>query len=107
MGTIKRFQNSKYHPRPNLSTPKMKLWLVSVLVIFYIIDPSTSSCVGGDTCCTPNNKCGQWEGDCDTNNDCQEGLECGTDNCLWTFYESFQRDDDCCQLPPPPIGSYK
>jgi len=100
----------------------MKLCLVSVLLIFFIIDSNGISvspengipvergtdrlCKGGDTCCTPNNKCDAGEGDCDTNNDCKEGLKCGTDNCgptgvrgIWMIFPSsdgWDLYDDCC-----------
>merc|ERR1719394_1628839 len=36
---------------------------------------------GGDSACTPDNKCGHTEGDCDKDDDCKDGLKCGTDNC--------------------------
>jgi hypothetical protein len=50
----------------------------------------TDLIVGNDGCCTPENQCGQDEGDCDTDGDCKEGWGCGTDNCAWGDW------DDCC-----------
>ena len=57
-------------------------------------------CQGGDRCCTPENKCGEDEGDCDTDNDCQEGLKCGQqlDNCHGNGPE-WDATDDCCYRP--------
>jgi len=104
----------------------MKLCLVSVLLIFFIIDSNgipTSpdneipvkgrkvtvrniGCRGGDSCCTPNNKCYAGEGDCDRDNDCDVGLRCGTDNCdfdglgLFPYSKGWDMYDDCCYKPP-------
>jgi len=99
----------------------MKLCLVPVLLIFFIIDSNgipnspengipvergtDAGCHGGDSCCTPNNKCDAGEGDCDTNNDCKEGLKCGTDNCgprrvgIFPSSDGWDRYDDCCYKP--------
>jgi len=57
---------------------------------------------GGDGCCTALNQCGEYEGDCDNNNDCKGDLVCGVDNCpLWLSGwtgkpSSFDFHDDCC-----------
>ena len=64
-------------------------------------------CQGGDTCCTPDNKCGEDEGDCDSDNDCQEGLKCGVDNCSNKGNANpkpfpnneWDATDDCCYKP--------
>ena len=53
-------------------------------------------CTGGDSCCTPDSVCGVGEGDCDSNNDCSEGLVCGKDNCQGV---GFDATDDCCAPP--------
>ena len=68
---------------------------------------SDGGCNGGDACCKPYNKCGAGEGDCDTNNDCKEGLKCGTNNCGtgtgkgWLPWDplGWDREDDCCYKP--------
>ena len=39
-------------------------------------------CDGEDSCCTTENQCGENEGDCDNDADCNPGLVCGTDNCI-------------------------
>jgi len=56
-------------------------------------------CLGGDSCCTSSNPCGEGEGDCDKNHDCKENLLCGKDNCKRSKYPTFSRKDDCCYDP--------
>ena len=52
--------------------------------------------------CTTINPCGEYEGDCDSNDECQNGLVC-VDNCPGTLL--FDSTVDCCyKLPPPPPG---
>ena len=46
------------------------------------------------SCCTADSPCGEDEGDCDHDNDCQDGLQCGSDNCPTGF--NFPADADCC-----------
>ena len=31
--------------------------------------------------CTKDNPCGAQQGDCDTDRECSQGLQCGRDNC--------------------------
>ena len=59
-----------------------------------------AGCTGGDSCCTNDNKCGEAEGDCDSDSDCLDGLKCGYDNCqpAWTGME-WDETDDCCYDP--------
>ena len=40
--------------------------------------------------------CSELEGDCDFNDQCQEGLRCGTNNCV--DYFGFDAHTDCCYL---------
>ena len=54
-----------------------------------------ANCDGGDSCCTPDNKCGEGEGDCDSNDDCFPGLYCGHNNCSGV---TFENGDDCCYI---------
>ena len=49
---------------------------------------------GDEYFCTKDNQCGHHEGDCDDNNECQHGLQCGTDNCPASF--DFDTSTDCC-----------
>jgi len=111
----------------------MKLCLVSVLLIFFIIDsngiPTSPDneipvegrkdatnryqrprCRGGDHCCFVidhvfYNTCDEGEGDCDTDDDCKEGLKCGTNNCEFDGWGIIPHStgwdiyDDCCYKP--------
>jgi len=72
----------------------------------------------GRRCCTPEDPCGEGEGDCDGPGDgglndghdgCQGDLECGSNNCK-QFGSFYHEKDDCCQKPsnsstvrPPPV----
>ena len=61
-----------------------------------------AACIGGDSCCNEDNKCDVGEGDCDSDDDCLEGLKCGTNNCLsarWFWDEDWDSQDDCCYKP--------
>ena len=49
--------------------------------------------LGHDDFCAPSSKCEDGKGDCDRDNECQNGLVCGTDNCQGNEYEP---SDDCC-----------
>jgi len=65
-------------------------------------DSCVPACIGGDGCCNENNKCDVGEGDCDSDDDCMEGLKCGSDNCLsarWFWDENWDSYDDCCYKP--------
>ena len=75
----------------------------------------------GRRCCTPENPCGEGEGDCDGfgdggandgNDGCQGDLVCGSNNCK-QFGQYYHERDDCCELrlspnPPsePPPGMF-
>jgi len=50
-------------------------------------------CQGGADCCSAELPCGFGEGDCNSNEDCEGSLKCGTNNCEGEF---FSADDDCC-----------
>ena len=48
-------------------------------------------CTGEDNgCCTEDEPCDVGEGDCDSDDECMDGLTCGNDNCPWGD------GDDCC-----------
>ena len=51
-------------------------------------------------CCTGEKKCGLGEGDCDTDDECQDELVCGSNNCK-KFGNYYHEKDDCCERPPP------
>lgn len=53
-------------------------------------------CTGENNgCCTVETPCDLGEGDCDSDNQCHQGLKCGSDNCSWGGW-----GDDCCELDP-------
>jgi len=53
--------------------------------------------------CTKDKPCGQREGDCDGDDQCQAGLECGVDNCR-AFHQEAHRLADCCVLKKGPAS---
>ena len=44
--------------------------------------------------CTIHNPCADKEGDCDTDDMCEEGLRCGINNCPASL--SYDSEVDCC-----------
>ena len=44
--------------------------------------------------CTSENPCGTDQGDCDTDDECQDGLFCGSNNCPDSL--GFHSEFDCC-----------
>ena len=62
-------------------------------------DPELDCCyqptlLGDEHYCTTGNPCGEDEGDCDYNDECQDGLFCGSSNCLASL--GFDSEIDCC-----------
>ena len=49
---------------------------------------------GDQNYCTAIHHCGIDEGDCDSNDECQSGLRCGSNNCLISL--GFDNETDCC-----------
>jgi len=47
-------------------------------------------------CCSKDNKCEENQGDCDSDEDCKEGLVCGQQECNDM---NFSEDADCCVIP--------
>ena len=45
------------------------------------------------------NKCGEWDGNCDSNSVCQTGLICGYNNCPRKYGDSWDLTDNCCFKP--------
>ena len=58
--------------------------------------------VGDEHFCTFGIPCGENEGDCDTNDECQDDLECGSNNCPGSL--GFNSDVDCCYPCSSPCG---
>ena len=61
-------------------------------------NPLTWDEFGGyrDGCCTPDQRCGEMEGDCSDDSGCLPGLVCGTKNC--PNNTGFADRADCCEL---------
>ena len=69
----------------------------------------------GRRCCTPENPCGEGEGDCDGagdggdhdgNKGCKAGLVCGSNNCK-KYGNYYHEKDDCCEKPQSPKWAAK
>ena len=45
--------------------------------------------------CSTDFPCGEWEGDCDSNDECSGDLVCGPDNCHY-HNSSVNPNKDCC-----------
>ena len=62
-------------------------------------DPKIDCCLlpSLDLDCTSEIPCGQNEGDCNSHDECQAGLACGTDNCPASL--GFDSEIDCCYQP--------
>ena len=54
-------------------------------------------CANEDDFCTSQNPCGTDQGDCDTHDECQDGLSCGSNNCPDSL--GFHSEFDCCYVP--------
>ena len=57
------------------------------------VDCCYTSLLGDENFCQVEFPCGEQEGDCDTNDECQESLVCGLKNCL------AYNGSDCCYQP--------
>ena len=61
-------------------------------------DPEVDCCynatVGDEDFCTTTNPCGEDEGDCDSIDECLDGLDCGSNNCPTSL--GFSSEVDCC-----------
>ena len=52
--------------------------------------------LGDEHFCLSGIPCGEDEGDCDTHDECQAGLACGSDNCPASL--GFDSEVDCCHV---------
>ena len=63
------------------------------------LDPDVDCCynatVGDEHFCSAHNPCGLNEGDCDSNNECENNLICDTISSCPTHLE-FEDDMNCC-----------
>ena len=67
----------------------------------FFVDPTTAQFhlvthlnVGNEDFCTTVTPCGEDEGDCDSYDECQDGLACGSNNCPASL--GFDSEVDCC-----------
>ena len=66
----------------NLKKTPSKTFKKLYVSLYCLPAPFQDSCLGGDSCCRWNGyRCGEGEGDCDSDFDCKLGLVCGKDNC--------------------------
>ncbi len=49
-------------------------------------------------------QCGVGEGDCENDQECQDGLKCGSNNCDISGNPRFDETDDCCEPLPRCYG---
>ena len=63
--------------------------------------PQSNKCTGGDSCCTVENPCGEWEGDCDSDEECSDNLFCSRTCGARVAHLGGDWDigDDCCLDP--------
>ena len=61
------------------------------------IDCCYQPTIGDEHFCTNGIPCGEDEGDCDSNTECQAGLTCGSNNCPDSL--GFDIEIDCCYEP--------
>ena len=57
-------------------------------------DDLSIKCANEDDFCTSANQCGLNQGDCDLDDECQTGFECGSNNCPDSL--GFDENEDCC-----------
>ena len=72
-------------------------WDYLVNLLFISTEDIYIKCANENEYCTSENPCGTDEGDCDTHNECQDGLFCRSNNC--PDYLGFHSEFDCCYVP--------
>ena len=60
------------------------------------IDCCYQPSVGDEHFCTNTNPCGEDEGDCDSHDECNDGLICESNNCPFSL--GFSSETDCCTI---------
>lgn len=65
-----------------------------------MLDNSVKKCTGNHhrwwkDCCNEEDPCGEGEGHCANNGECEDGMRCGTGNCDLTT-KTFLPSDNCC-----------
>ena len=64
-----------------------------------LLDCCYNATIGDYQFCSSGIQCGINEGDCDSDDECQNDLVCGTDNCNYNASLGFSSDLDCCYNP--------
>ena len=79
----------------------LKLWFSAsnfkakkFIGIYLLLGCTATAPYDGSCCNALTEKCGENEGDCDSDAHCKAGLACGTDNC--PAVGSFPPEADCC-----------
>ena len=72
-----------------------------IFVALSVLPELPMICRGGEHCCHRGHGslCGDGEGDCNTDNDCDGALVCGNNNCLLKRVANglYDDQDDCCE----------
>merc|ERR1719420_755200 len=81
----------------------MRLYLL-VAILAGLAAANGQACTGTTNeseCCSPEHKCGLHQGDCDHDDDCEDGLMCDdhSNNCK-QFHPGAELDADCCIRKP-------
>ena len=63
-------------------------------LVFLLLGCTATDPYSGSCCNFLTEKCGENEGDCDSDADCKTGLACGIDNC--PSGGNFHPEADCC-----------
>ena len=80
-------------------------FITTILLLFFhlysdnhlnTISNTVTPCIGGNFCCSKETPCSQWEGDCDHDDECKNGLICGSNNCPMNTAIKWDEADDCC-----------
>ena len=91
-----------------LEDPDVDETAVSFMLSGEEVESLDMTCRGGAACCgrESHRQCGEGEGDCDEDGQCQGLLQCGEDNCQTKSGGSWDQTDDCCQEIYPHTSIY-
>merc|ERR1711970_926380 len=94
MGTLCQIERSNRREKMVARTLSSLLLLLSCVQLAFC----------NDGVCTTSSPCDEAQGDCDTDEECNNGLVCGIDNCHTDFQgrpniSSLPSDADCCMQP--------
>ena len=72
-------------------------WMYAPYGSFIATDDVYIKCANENDFCTSENPCGTDQGDCDTHDECQDDLVCGSNNCPDSL--GYHSEFDCCYTP--------